>query len=298
MENNKVLHKYKEYLTSVQRKSGTTISNYVRDISQYVEWLEQNDWELSPLLSKNVVYSYLEEINHQLAPASINRKLASLKNFHQFLVDVYHYPNLMPDMKNKKKGLKLPKIISREDMVRILSRQDQSEEEVFLLAVIELLYGCGLRISELASLQLNDVSLQHKQLKCKGKGNKERLLPMNDICVERLQEYISGVRPVWNNRKLPYLIVNHLGHPISRQFITQRLDKRMKVLGFPHISPHIFRHSYATHILDGGGDLRTIQELLGHSDIGTTQIYTHVQSQQMLVNYAKYHPMMQTKKKS
>lgn len=286
--------KYKEYLSAIEGKSDNTICSYVSDINQFSIWLCSCDKTLE-LVEKNDITKYVEYLNTCTKPASLNRKISALKSYFIFCHEMLKLDYIFPDLANKKKGTHLPDVLSKQTVEKLLLKMNQSDEEVLFLALIEVLYGCGLRINELSTLTLSNVSLSHKQIKCTGKGGRERLVPMNDICANRVEEYINGVRPRYNKKKKSYLFINHLGNQISKQYFQSILNRRTQALELPHIHPHTLRHSFATHLLDNGADLRIIQSLLGHSSITTTQIYTHVETKSLKENYSKYHPLAKMK---
>ena len=155
-----------------------------------------------------------------------------------------------------------------------------------------MLYGCGLRVSECCELRLQQLHLKQGLVRVIGKGSKERMVPLHEEGIQALLQYLQYVRPQWEQTRSPYVFINHLGHPLTRQYVHQMIKRTLQSLGMSTAySAHSFRHSFATHLLDGGADLRVVQELLGHSYIQTTQIYTHVQGRRLRQAYDAFHPL-------
>lgn len=183
----------------------------------------------------------------------------------------------------------LPSYLEFEEILKLLSSFDSSDKGIFQKTLLETLYSCGLRVSECCQLKLNDVHLNERILKINGKGGKERIIPIASNCVEQMKQYISLVRNQWDTKNSPYFFINSLSHPVNRQYVHQLIKKKINELDLnPDISAHSLRHSFATHLLNGNADLRVVQELLGHSDIQTTQIYTHVQNKRLNDVYDTY----------
>ena len=225
-------------------------------------------------------------------PLSIARALVSVKNFYKYLVRTGHMKKSpFEDMDSFKTNKKIPEALTSEDISRLLSAPDMSKKEgIRDKAILELLYSAGLRVSELAGLELTDINLDERVLRCFGKGSKERLVPIGDYVVETLAEYID-IRKTFLKDFSPHLFVTRLGKRFSREGIWKVVKTYAKKAGIEKdVYPHIFRHSFATHLLAGGADLRSVQEMLGHADISTTQIYTHVDKSRLKKIHQKFHP--------
>ncbi len=225
-------------------------------------------------------------------PLSIARALVSVKSFYKYLVRTGHMKKSpFEDMDSFKTNKKIPEALTSEDISRLLSAPDMSKKEgIRDKAILELLYSAGLRVSELAGLELTDINLDERVLRCFGKGSKERLVPIGDYVVETLAEYID-IRKTFLKDFSPHLFVTRLGKRFTREGIWKVVKTYAKKAGIEKdVYPHIFRHSFATHLLAGGADLRSVQEMLGHADISTTQIYTHVDKSRLKKIHQKFHP--------
>lgn len=293
MEIKYALEDYIYYISVIDQKSLKTIESYKNDLFQYKEYLlSQNINAMEDIVFKNI-QDHLVELSKKLSNTSINHHIVSIRNFHNYISAQHeniHNPTIY--VKTNKKEITLPNVMSVEEINQIMNvKEDNKDKELFHNCIIELLYGCGLRVSECCNLKLNDLHIKEKMLKTVGKGDKERLIPLNDYVANLLSVYISTVRPNWNKNSYQYIFINQLGNKLNRQYVTQLIKNRIKICGLSeNISAHTFRHSFATHLLDGGADLRAVQEMLGHNDISTTQIYTHVQSKRLKEVYLNAHP--------
>ncbi|MBC7106013.1 MAG: tyrosine recombinase, partial [Firmicutes bacterium] len=191
-----------------------------------------------------------------------------------------------------RRGLKLPQVLTVGEVDRLLAQARPSTPTGLRdRAMLELLYATGLRVSELVELRLADVNLAQGYVRCLGKGQRERVVPFGSVAAAHLRSYLAEVRPRLAGRRNPYLFVNRRGRPLSRQALWKLIRKYALRAGIAKtIGPHVLRHSFATHLLENGADLRTVQELLGHADISTTQIYTHVSAAHLREVYARAHP--------
>lgn len=289
------LIEYKQYLIVEKGSSQNTIENYLRDIQHFIQYI-QNKYSISQLqhIEKDHIYQYLKELHTHLKESSIQRRMVSLRQFYKFLVrENYVETNVMSYFEIGKKGLYLPEVLSYDEVMHLIesikitdpvSSRDR--------CMVELLYSSGLRVSELCSLTLYDINIRKRFVKCIGKGNKERIVPMNEVVSEYLDQYIRKYRDQLRHHiDTQYLFLNEKGKPITRDnfyHILQRIANKAQ-LG-KHISPHTLRHTFATHLLENDADLRAIQEMLGHSDISTTTIYTHVSHQKIYDDYQRAHP--------
>ncbi|MGN1343680.1 MAG: tyrosine-type recombinase/integrase, partial [Traorella sp.] len=271
MELKEALEEYIRYISTIDQKSLNTIQSYHHDLDQYLKYIEKKDIHQMEDITFDIINDYLSLLNNQYASSSINHTITSIKMFHEFCEMNYHINNPTIYLKSKRKEQKLPRYLSVEDVNRLLEYQDDSDQECCDVAILETIYGCGLRVSECCALNIRQVSLSSKLIKVKGKGNKERLVPLNERNIKAIQKYVQNVRLKRDHKKSSFLFINHLGNPYDREEIHTMLKKRCLRLNIDsRISAHSLRHSFASHLLDGGADLRSVQELLGHSDISTT----------------------------
>lgn len=288
---------YTSYLGSEKMKSNNTINSYASDVLNYLYYLEnvKNIDDIKVVTTEDVkdYLKYLKKMGY--SPSSMARSLSTLKSFHKFLV-LEHYIKHNPtiSISTPKLDKKLPTVLSVDEVMTLLnSLNDDTPYNARNRAMIEVMYGTGLRVSELVALKLNELHLTSKMISTTGKGSKERIVPINDYATKVLRDYIVKYRPelVKNGKDNNYIFLNNQGQPLSRQSFFIILKKLAKDAGIEKdISPHTLRHSFATHLLEAGTDLRYIQEMLGHEDISTTQIYTHLSKQKIKSVYNSAHP--------
>jgi integrase/recombinase XerD len=292
---NEQITEYLHYLNIERGLSANTRKSYERDLEQYLAFLkEQNitDWQQ---VDRYMVISYLEEMNNQKkAAATITRTISALRRFHQFLRQerlTDHDP--MQHIDTPKKAQKLPSTLTLAEVEKIIEAPDTSK----LLgirdrAILEVMYATGMRVSELVGLKLGDLHLSLGLVQTIGKGDKERIIPLGDHAIRWLERYLDEVRPLLvKNDSETHLFVNNHGTGLSRQGIWKNLKQIVREAGVHKtVTPHTLRHSFATHLLENGADLRTVQELLGHADISTTQIYTHITKKRMTDVYKQHFP--------
>lgn len=288
---NKAIDAYVQQLEFVDRKSKNTIQAYLHDLKAYSAYFTKKDIELEQIQSDQI-NAYLQILNDEYANASVLRAKTSIINFHRFLKQYYQLKdNPASHIQKIRKLHRYPKTIDQSQIDKLLI-QENLKHERFHLAMIDVLYSCGLRVTELVELTLNQVYLDQAYLRVLGKGNKERMVPMAAITVENVKRYLDLDRYVWLKSKSNRVFIKPNGKAITRQYVYTMLKKRSQQLGMDlEISPHKLRHSFATSLLNGGADLRVVQELLGHADISTTQIYTHIEKKRMQEAYRKFHPM-------
>lgn len=278
-----------DYLSRLKFEKGlsyNTILAYENDLIGFFDFLEieENVNEINLIKRKNLSnytrYLAKKEIN----PSTITRKIASIKGFFKFLCanyDVKSNPVML--ISPPKLPKKLPKVLTISEIENILKTDLNIQE----LAIIELLYSAGTRVSELVELEINNIDLIQKIIKVFGKGSKERIIPINSKCVDILKKYIKEREmQILKFGKEPYLFLNSKGKKISRQFVYNIIKKQGEKIN-KKISPHTLRHSFATHLLENGADLRVVQELLGHASIVTTQLYTHISKKTLREVYFK-----------
>ncbi|MBQ4115121.1 tyrosine recombinase XerD [bacterium] len=270
-----IISQYLEYLELEKGLAKNTIDAYRRDLYSFAE---KND-NISEI-NRFSINTYIRDLKEsKLASTSIIRKIASLRGFFKWATAVNIInKNPASTLEQPKIPKKLPKVISLSDIEEIL----HSNVTVLERVVIELLYSCGLRVSELTNLKINDIDLSSKYVRCFGKGSKERLIPMGKKAIDALQEYYSFRIFLLKkyNLNTKKLLINDSGRYVTRQDIYNIIHKKGKEIN-KNISPHTLRHSFATHLLENGADLRVVQELLGHSDVSTTQLYTHISKKRL-----------------
>ncbi len=284
---------YLEELEHLKRYSAKTVEAYKNDLTQFMAYLETLSVTDPKSVSLRHIKSYLSVlVMEKRSRTTISRKLASMRGFFRFayrnnLIDV----NILGAIKNPKCSRKLPEIISTKEYVHILDVVHGEDtyndyEKSLIRAMFELMYGCSLRLSELCSLKLSDIDLKSKTARVLGKGNKTRIVPVGSKSIAVIQEYLK-LRTIGEN----HLLVFEDGKPIYARYV-QRVVKRVisQISEITKKSPHILRHSSATHMLDNGADLMAIKEILGHSNLSTTQIYTHVSVERLKSVYKQSHP--------
>ncbi|WP_138416837.1 site-specific tyrosine recombinase XerD [Aquibacillus sediminis] len=289
------LSDFYHYLRVEKGLSQNTLASYQRDLKNYKLFLVKeakiDQWNL---VKRGHVQHYLYQLNDQgKSSATIARTLSSLRSFHQFLVREYRIsddPTLHID--TPKKDKKLPKVLSPLEIEKLLSINAQDPLTIRNKAMLEMLYATGLRVSELISLKLSDLHLTMGFVRCLGKGSKERIVPLGDIAKESIELYIQFSREqLVQNKQTDALFVNQHGKPLTRQGFGNILKTITDQVGIrKEVTPHTLRHSFATHLLENGADLRAVQEMLGHSDISTTQIYTQVSKSRLKDIYRTHHP--------
>lgn len=287
-----LLESYRQYLVVIENKSPATVRSYMSDLQKINDYFQSVNITNINDVDYEVLQNFINLQNQRLRPNSLNRLISSLRSFFEYACAQHNIFNPMINIRGKKRTSVLPKNISKKKIDIILNQQEDKDLEILHIAVLEMLYSCGLRTSECCNLKINKVYLEHQLIRVRGKGDKERVIPFNQTLKDKLLNYLD-IREKWNVRNLDYLFINSRGNKINRQYIDRLIRQRAAKLNWDnkHISAHCFRHSFATHILDNGGDLRVIQELLGHSSISTTQIYTHVQTDKLKNSYDMFHPL-------
>jgi len=294
-----LLTKYFNYLLIERGVAQNTMESYGRDLRRFIFFLEENKRikdikEVTP----EVIVAFLTWIkNEGLAANSMNRSLAALRGFYKYLLrENVISQNPLADIEMAKVWMKLPETISKEEMVTILAQPGaQSVAAIRNTAMLELLYATGIRVSELINLTMNSINWQVGFLIVMGKGSKERIVPIGKIAYDCTRRYIDEIRPkLMQKKSTDVLFLNRFGKKITRQGFWKIVVGYARQAGLQKkVYPHTFRHSFASHLLEGGADLRTVQVMLGHSDISTTQIYTHITRERLKEVHRKYHPRSQ-----
>lgn len=289
------LKDFLHYLQVERGLSDNTLSSYKRDLTKYIQFLTSHaDIKKAPQISRVHIMQYLHHMNDLgRSQATVARTLSSVRAFHQFLVRE-RLADADPSLhiETPKKERKLPKVLSTDDVESLLSIPSNDPLSIRNKAMLEMLYATGLRVTELVSLKVSDLHLTMGFVRCFGKGSKERIIPLGNMAKESIDLYLTASRDslVGKNRT-DSLFVNHRGTSLSRQGFWKILKAIARDVGInKEITPHTLRHSFATHLLENGADLRAVQEMLGHADISTTQIYTHVSKARLKDIYRSYHP--------
>ncbi|MDH4327800.1 MAG: site-specific tyrosine recombinase XerD [Nitrospira sp.] len=272
-----------------------TLESYRRDLTKFQQYLAQHQLGIGEPIAPQVVVAFLAALKRQpLAASSIARMLSALRGWFRFLVHE-HIVNVNPlrDLTARRRAVRLPKTLTRQEVVRLLDVPTGSgAEDCRDRAMLELLYASGLRVSELIGLSVSQIDLNASCLRVMGKGAKERVVPMGQQARDLLADYVAYVRPVLlKGRPSRALFVSRRARALTRQACWKLLRQRAQRAGIAKpISPHMLRHSFATHLLEGGADLRAVQTMLGHADIATTQIYTHVERSRLKQVHRQYFP--------
>ncbi len=300
MTDNEALHNFLDYLFSLKNYSDYTIVSYKRDIEDFIEFVKGEKMAPSILRLRNnrPCKNYLIYMSNQgLASTSINRKLASLRTFYDYLVrQEIVEDNYFSNIESMKKPKRLPSLLKNDEIKNLLSSIDKTTPLGFRnYLIIEILYACGLRVSELCNLEIKQIDLKNETINIVGKGDKERIVVMYEGLEEDLKTYLSNYRITLlqkgNDKECRIVFLNNKGNPLTPRGVRVILNSIIQKMGETHkISPHMLRHSFATALLDNGADLRTVQELLGHENLSTTQIYTHVSVEKIKSEYALSHP--------
>ncbi len=299
---NELITEFCHYLASEKRRKMNTINSYRTDLENYTYYLENklliDDVKDVTVDDVKKYFAYMKKMGYNAS--SMSRELSSIRAFHKFLhIEGIVKENVTVSISTPKKDKKLPTVLSVEEVMRILELlNDDGPYNARNHAMIEVMYACGLRVSELVNLKISELHLTSKLISTTGKGSKERIIPINDYATKVLKNYLIEHRPkLAKKQSSPYVFLNNLGEPISRQSFFKLVKKLCEDAKIDkEISPHTLRHSFATHLLEAGTDLRLIQEMLGHEDISTTQIYTHLSKQKIKQVYNQAHPRGGNKK--
>jgi len=287
---------YKNYLKIERGLSENSIANYTLDIQKLVKWLDSNQINISPILiSEETIQQFIYSIAKQVNPRSQSRIISGLRGFFNYLIfEEYRNTNPLELIESPKIGRQLPDTLSLEEVDQIISEIDLSEAHGERnRAILETLYGCGLRVSELINLQISDLFFEEGFIKVNGKGDKQRFVPIGNTTVKYIELYKDQIRvhqEILTSAK-DTLFLNRRGKKLSRAMIFTIVKQLTEKAGIhKNVSPHTFRHSFATHLLENGADLRAIQQMLGHESITTTEIYTHIDKTHLTAVINKFHP--------
>ncbi len=287
---------YLNHLIIEKGYSRNTVSSYNRDLVDFAEFIsEQHACSTWQNVDTNIVKSYIHQISNSYSPKTQARKLSSLRSFFKFLLrEGIITKNPALSIKFPKEKTHLPKFLSIEEVNRLLNSPDQQTPIGMRdRAILELLYGTGIRVSELVELKLDQISFSSNHIVVRGKGSKERIVPLGEYAIEALNIYLRDGRPrlIKKVTDIDYVFINKNGRKLTRLGVWRLLKKyALRANISMEISPHVLRHTFATHLLRHGADLRIVQELLGHSSISSTQVYTHTALEHLKEVHQKFHP--------
>ena len=284
------------HLEVVRHLSPHTISSYRRDLDSFFAFLKEKNDSWEEIQDHQVRGFVAQERRRGLSARSIQRALSSIRSFFNYLLDEEVVEtNPAANISSPKSAQLLPKALDTDLVKRLLDFKPQGDIEIRDKAMVELLYSSGLRLSELCGLNMDSISIKERSCRVVGKGNKTRDLPVGEKAIQSLRDWLL-VRENISSDANKALFLNKNGKRISTRSVQLRLERLSKKRGLPMVNPHMLRHSFASHILESSGDLRAVQEMLGHSDIGTTQIYTKLDFQHLSKVYDDAHPRAKSRK--
>jgi len=288
----------KEFLSYIQVEKGLarhTLASYKRDLERLDTWARANKKQITGL-NRSDLRKWIASLSREgLAPASIARAVSATRGFFKFLMlDGHTKTHPAEDLDTPQRFSYLPKFLTEDEINRLLAAPEVATEEgIRDRAILEIMYATGLRVSELVGLKVADVDLLAGLVVCHGKGNKERRVPLGKSAIHWLQQY-AAVKAGYGKQTAPQVFL-HRGRPLTRQLAWAMIKRHAEKAGIKDVSPHTLRHSFATHLLQHGADSRSVQALLGHSDISTTQIYTHITDMHLRSAYDRHHPRARMK---
>ena len=284
---------YIDYLAVERGLAKNSLSSYQHDLRRFTKWLDDHDVQLEKVERLQIIKYFQTLRRGGISARSVARALAAIRGLFRFLVAERHLQHdPTENIENPKLWTTLPKSLQPDEVEALLAAPDRTEADGMRdAAMLELLYATGLRVSELIRVKVDDVVLDGGFLRTIGKGSKERIVPFGDTARDAIVAYIERGRAHFNKHNDPHLFLSNRGRPMTRQSFWIKITKYARQADIAsHISPHVLRHSFATHLLENGADLRSVQMMLGHADISTTQIYTHVSRARLQKLYDKFHP--------
>ncbi len=291
--NNTYREEYLSYIEFERRLSKNTVASYANDLDKYYLFLKKRNISSVSKITKKDILDYLEYLSKEgISTTSIARKLTTIKNFHSFLYQrEFIDSDVASSIERPKLRKALPKVLTIEEVDRLLDVPLNTIFDYRDKAMLELMYATGLRVSELLNLTLNDIDFENCIVRCMGKGKKERIIPIGEYVLDSMKQYLEKRPKLYLMKRDDHLFLNNHGKGLSRSSFFKMIKHRLKLCNINiDISPHTLRHSFATHMIEHGSDLRVVQELLGHSDISTTRVYTHISNQKVRADYENFHP--------
>lgn len=291
MRKREFLREYFIYCRVEKGLAPNSIESYENDLEKLSAWASKNGFDLLKLSRQDLREWLIDLGSEKLSENSKRRMISAVRGFYKFLMfDGHVDANPAEDLVAPQKGFYLPRFLNPTEIETLLSTPDVSSEIGLRdRAILELMYSSGLRVSEAASLKINDIDLDAGIVTTTGKGSKTRRIPVGSSAIEWVKSYLS-LRRKHENIEIDNLFVTLAGKPVTRQVIHSFITSYAEKCGFEGVSPHTLRHSFATHLVQNNADIRSVQQMLGHADISTTQIYTHITSQQLKKNYQRFHP--------
>ena len=289
-----------DYLTLERGLSQNTRDSYGRDLADLSSFLGNRGISSPDAVRRDDLQDYLADLKfREMAPATCARRLIAIKVFFAYLAtEGFIQTDIADVLTSPKQGLKLPFVVSEDEIVALLAAPSGNDPiDIRDRAILETFYACGLRVSELAMLRLDDVHLDSRYLRCLGKGDKQRIVPLGSAAIQAIEQYLDEVRPKFLLEKpdVPEIFLTRRGERFSRQGLWKMIVQRAQEAGLGgKIHPHTLRHCFATHLLEHGAQLRVIQEMLGHANVETTQIYTHVDGKRLIDTHRLFHPRSTT----
>lgn len=284
------IERFLNYLLTEKGYSENTILAYKNDLLSFMKFTNN----IKPfLINKDIIYNYNDYLRKNVSDKTISHNISTLRSFYKYLILIYKKDTKILDyLKLPKTKKSIPTVLSIEEVDKLLNIDINNAYSARNKAMLEVLYGSGIRVSELINIKFSDINFTNDSLLVMGKGSKERLIPLSDIAIIYLKKYIYEYRDtLLKKNKSDYIFLNNHGKKMSRVGFFKIIKKLSNNLNITtNLSPHTLRHSFATHMLNNGADLRSVQELLGHSDISTTEIYTHIASDELKKDYLNYHP--------
>jgi integrase/recombinase XerD len=282
------INEFIDYIIIEKRLSKNTSDSYRLDLLKYNNFVNKN---IDNIDSKDIE-NYIKHLSkNNLKTSSISRNIVSIKSFHKYISRVYDKKDPSENIEMPKSTRRLPNVLTIEEVDKLLDIEINNAFDCRNKAMLELMYASGLRVSELVNLSINDINLPNASITCFGKGSKERMVPIGDYALKSIKDYLDIRNTMLKGYLTDSLFLNNHGNIMTRQGFFKILKSIANKNGIKKkFSPHTLRHSFATHILENGADLRIIQELLGHENISTTQIYTHIRTDLIRKNYEEFHP--------
>ena len=288
----KEVQSFLEYLKFERNYSENTLLGYENELRKYYQYLEEK--KIHPFkITKQEIWDYLKYLDQlKYTNTSVARHITALRSYYSYLKEQgYIVTNIFKTVHNPKTKRKLPDTLNYEEIATLLDfHNETTPRDLLCRCMFELLYATGMRVSELVNIQLKDIDLKERTIRTLGKGSKERIVLFGDYAKEALEDYLDVRNGFLKGKKCDYLFLNTLGNQMSRSSAEQMVSARVKKVAMQHhVSPHTLRHTFATHLLLNGADIRTVQELLGHEKLNTTQIYTHLSNEYLRQEY--FHKM-------